>query len=110
MGLSEEEVTGLQLHRGSLENGMEREVRLVAGKRPRVQAVCGSGNKHSITRADTHQTEGRKTKNQWLLATFYRILPICQPRRGKTAKAKLVVASTVGKVIECSLSRLWLYD
>lgn len=49
MGLSEEEVRGLQLHRGSLENGMEREVRLVAGKRPRVQAVCGSGNKHSIT-------------------------------------------------------------
>lgn len=65
MGLSEEEVTGLQLHRGSLENGMEREVRLVAEKRPGVQAVCGSGNKHSITRADTHQTEGRKAKNQW---------------------------------------------
>lgn len=51
----------------------------------------------AITGADTHQREGERLKTnghvaqQWLLATHYRILLICQPRRGKAGKAKLVV-------------------
>lgn len=60
MGLSEEEVTGLQLHGGSLENGMEREVRLVAEKRHRVQALCSSREKHSNHRGRHTSDRGEK--------------------------------------------------
>lgn len=61
MGLSEKEVTGLPLHRGSLEDGMEKEVRLVAEKRHRLR---GAAETSTGSRTDKHQTEGIKAKKQ----------------------------------------------
>lgn len=49
------------MHGGSLENGMNKEVRLVAEKRHRTQAASDRGDKHRITGTDKHQTEWIKT-------------------------------------------------
>lgn len=56
-------MTGPPLHRGSLEDGVEKEVRLVAAEEAR--AAWGSRDRHRITGKVNDQTEGMKATKQW---------------------------------------------
>lgn len=66
------------------------EAQSISSVRQQRQAQQSQGQTHIRQRGEGLKTNGHVAQ-QWLLATPYRILLICQPRRDKAGKAKLVV-------------------
>lgn len=96
---------------------MEKEVRLVAEKRHRAQAAAatetstGSQGQTNIRHMGQRLKHSGHVAQQWVPATYHKILLMSTKRQNQKGKISLcVVASTTGKVIERSLPRLWLSD